>query len=73
MKVKPLRAEHMGEGEGKDEEQCEFKRSIEIRQEQAQGFFEGEAELQNVPNIAPNCQQTFTSSRTAIWNEPIFE
>ena len=33
-------------------------------------FFEGAAELQNMPNIAPVCQQTFTSRRTVAWNEP---
>ena len=60
----------MAEGEGEDEAQCVFKRPIEIRQSGASPFFEGEAELQNEPNIAPVCQQTFTGRRTAAWNEP---
>jgi hypothetical protein len=38
-----------------DEELWPFKRPIEIRQSGTSPFFEGEAELQNVPNIAPVC------------------
>ena len=43
---------------GKDEEDEELwllKRPIEIRQSVPSPFFEGEAELQNVPNITPVC------------------
>jgi hypothetical protein len=40
---------------GGDEELWLFKRPIEIRQSGTSPFFEGEAELQNVPNITPVC------------------
>jgi len=58
------------EGEEEDEELWLLKRPINICQSGTSPFFEGEAELQNPPNIAPVCQQTFTGRRTAAWNEP---
>jgi len=58
------------EGEEEDEELWLLKRPINICQSGTSLFFEGEAELQNPPNIAPVCQQTFTGRRTAAWNEP---
>jgi hypothetical protein len=40
---------------GVDEEWWLLKRLIEIRQSGTSPFFEGEAELQNQPNITPVC------------------
>jgi len=59
------------EGEEEDEELWLLKCPINICQSGTSPFFEGEAELQNPPNIAPVCQQTFTSRRMAAWNEPM--
>jgi hypothetical protein len=42
-------------GGGGDEELWLLKRPIEIRQSGTSPFYEGEAELQNVPNIVPVC------------------
>ena len=50
------------------EEEEILKRPIGFRQLGSSPFFEGAAELQNMPNIAPVCQQTFTGRRTAAWN-----
>jgi hypothetical protein len=44
----------VADGRG-DEELCLLKRPIEIRQSGTSPFFEGEAELQNMPNITPVC------------------
>ena len=42
---------------------------IKICQSVPSPFFEGAVKLQNLPNIAPVCQQKFTGRRTAAWNE----
>lgn len=53
--IETLRNEHFVEREEDDEEQWLLKRPIGIFQSGTSPFFEGEAELQNPPNIAPVC------------------
>ena len=72
-----LRNKHFVEREEDDEEQWPLKHPIEICQSGTSPFFEGEAELQNPPNIAPVCmanihrqkngslEQTYCSVRSA--------
>ena len=73
IEIETLSSECFVVGEGGDEELWLFKRPIEIRQSGTSPFFEGEAELQNVPNIHQqknsSLERTYPNSWLSGWHK----